>query len=233
MFRFQLFVSIRSRSGGTRQNGGMRRVSWVPFAVLSAADSVLAGSSNPLAGRARWTTKPLLMPALALRSGQIGVLGWAGLACSAVGDLALLDDSEPAFLVGLGSFLAAHACYITTFGRSGGLIGLRQEPWKAAPALGLTVWSALRLAPKAGGMRWPVTAYAVVIGSMAAVAAGTGRDSLTWGAASFCLSDLMLASAKFSGRPSATRFSLQKSAVMATYTVGQGLIITGLAKRGS
>lgn len=211
----------------------MKQASWVPFAALSTADLLLAGSANPLAGRARWATKPLLMPALALRSGQIGVLGWAGLTCSATGDLALLGDSEPAFLVGLGSFLAAHGCYIAAFRKAGGLTGLGQHPWKLLPALGLAAWSALRLAPKAGGMRWPVTGYAVVIGSMAAMAAGTGRGSLTWGAASFCLSDLLLAKAKFERKPGSKRFFWQQSAVMATYTVGQALIISGLDERGS
>ncbi len=143
-----------------------------------------------------------------------------------IGDLALLDDSDPAFIVGLGVFLAGHACYATAFAKTGGLAGLKRRPSAAIPAAALMAVGASAILPRAGALKIPVAGYIGVISTMAALAAGTGRRDAVVGAGLFALSDLLLGLAKFRESPVSPGFT--DAAVMALYTAGQAYIMRAL-----
>jgi len=85
----------------------------VVLVALAAADSFLAAAGR---GRARWLTKPLLMPVLMAGRGRPAQ---QALALGGVGDVALPGSGEAAFTAGLVSFLAGHVAWI---------IALRQRP---------------------------------------------------------------------------------------------------------
>src|SRR4051794_3570447 len=92
-----------------------RRYLAAGYVALAVCDSALAGLPGAKARRLRYLTKPALMPVLVaatpshrrdLTAAQL--LSWGG-------DVALLGNSERAFLGGLGSFLAAHVAYGASF----------------------------------------------------------------------------------------------------------------------
>ena len=120
------------------------------------------------------------------------------LALSALGDLFISSDGEPAFLGGLGSFLAAHIAYVALFwGVIGGASGL--SPLIAA-AFAIYAIAMLRwLWPHLGGMKAPVIAYVAVIYAMGVTASGAPLAlwPLTLGAALFVVSDSLLAAETF------------------------------------
>ncbi len=182
---------------------------------------VIAERGPDRRGRFRW--KPLASAAfvaLPLVAGAFGgdhdrtLAAWivAGLVLGAVGDMALMFESERAFLVGLVAFLLGHVAYV---------IGLAhvQPPgaWldgamRIAAPLALAI-SAVVLAwlwPRLGAMRVPVIAYVLVISAMLigglavsltdAAASPNARHLLTAGAALFYASDLAVAREKFVGR---------------------------------
>lgn len=136
----------------------------------------------------------------------------AGLALGAVGDVALMFESERGFLAGLVAFLLGHVAYV---------VGLAhvQPPgaWLdgtmriAAPAAVLVALVVLRwLWPRLGAMRVPVIAYVAVISTMligglavtltGGAASADARHLLTAGAVLFFASDLAVAREKFVGR---------------------------------
>ena len=97
------------------------------YVALAATDAVLAGTAGAWARRARFVTKPLLMPALAgslltssraarspLRNGTLvaEAFGWGG-------DLALLRHGPRAFATGTGSFGIGHVAYAAGFAHLG------------------------------------------------------------------------------------------------------------------
>src|ERR1700712_1376802 len=99
---------------------GRLRAAYVGLAVVDAA---LAGTPGAWAHRARFVTKPLLMPALAgslltssraarspLRNSTLTaqMLGWWG-------DLALLAHGNRAFAAGTGAFGVGHVAYAAGF----------------------------------------------------------------------------------------------------------------------
>ncbi|MEZ5778377.1 MAG: lysoplasmalogenase [Paracoccaceae bacterium] len=115
----------------------------------------------------------------------------AGLALGAVGDFFLSRRGESAFLAGMAAFALGHLAYAGAFVQSGG--------WPAVvPALALILLAASTewwLAPHAGGLRWPVRGYVLVITLMglAALALPERYLAARIGAGLFILSDLMLA----------------------------------------
>jgi uncharacterized membrane protein YhhN len=116
----------------------------------------------------------------------------AGLALSVVGDALLLSGRRPAFLAGLGVFLAAHVAYALTFA------GPAQPGAPAALVLALACAVVLRwLWPHLSGMRAPVVAYCLVISTMLWLALGVPRPEVALGAALFYLSDLAVARDRF------------------------------------
>lgn len=211
---------------------------------LAAADTYLAGRTGKAAHRARFATKPLLMPALATTT-QLAAAGKGGgllrgvqaaQALSWRGDVALLGSSRASFLTGVGAFFAAHAAYIGAFTSA-------RDPQASltdsGPKAGAAVWTAGAplMAFAAGrrdpGMRLPIGAYAGILATMFATsttisrAVPTGaRRSILAGTSLFLLSDTLLGVQKFLRKE---RSPALESAVMGTYTAGQWLIAEGAA----
>ena len=179
----------------------------------------------------RVVTKPLLGPALAAlavaespagRRPSPRLLG--ALALSTAGDVALLGESEPAFLAGMGSFLGAHGCYVSELGRLGALKSLRGSPFPVV-AYGSS-WAAgnALLGPRLGALRVPVAVYSAALVTMAAAAAGLGRRAALGGGL-YALSDGLIGL-----RTAGVRFRGQDVAVMATYVAAQYLLTSAVAR---
>ena len=225
-----------------------RRTLALGYAALAATDTVLAGSASPRVRRARLVTKPLLMPTLAaaflgspqpepsrslLRHGTV-----AAQALSGVGDTALLSKSDPAFLTGLSAFFGAHVAYTAGFASAGRPLSdtshLDGVKGAAAAFAGLgpvMSWAAGRKSPQ---LRRPVLAYAGILCSMFAASTRLdpglprqARRTLVTGTALFLASDSILATKRFLLTDPPERL---ESAVMATYTAGQGLIALGVSQ---
>lgn len=154
--------------------------------------------------RGVWLFKPLAAAAFlaaALAAGALdsgyGRILLVGLALCWLGDVLLIpDDSEPAFLAGLGSFLLGHVAYGVAFATLG--VDL---VWLGASAVGVAGLGAVVLrwlGPHLEGVfRVAVPAYVLVIGSMlvaslAAVGAGA-TPACAVGAAAFAVSDVSVA----------------------------------------
>lgn len=225
----------------------------LPSAVyvgLAIVDTVAAGNGGSTAARRlRCVVKPALMPALtaAFIRGTRGskapdhtnVLRNATTAAQAFswgGDVALLGTSKRSFLSGVGSFFGAHVAYIAAF------LSVRGEAkdydtagLKVALGIWLTTAPAMGFAAgrKDPALRVPVAAYATILSAMFATSRTLdpalppeARKALRTGTALFLISDSILAAEKFLlTKP----HPLLQSAVMATYTTGQGLIAHGVA----
>jgi uncharacterized membrane protein YhhN len=190
-------------------------------------------------------TKPLLMPLLAAyllsesrrpftRMVRV-VLG--ALAFSWLGDVLLqvarFVDADVWFLAGIGAFLVAQVLYIVAFTP---LVRAGTPPRPPLWALLYVPYGAVLvgvLAPDVGVLLVPVAVYAMAICLMAIAAAGVNAWTAV-GAASFLLSDTLLALTLFTDvlDPVAP---VREALVMSTYTLGQGLIIVGvvLAQRAA
>ncbi len=205
------------------------------YVALAAADAVLAGRSGAAARRLRYVTKPALMPVLAAASRPTAPTGiTAAQALSWGGDVALLGSGERAFLAGLGSFFGAHVAYVAALAPRGQrLTAPPTSGVKVALALWSTTTPVMALAARRQDPRLavPVAAYSTVLAAMFATAARLdpslsrhGRRTVLTGAALFLASDTILGLQKFVlGR----KVPALETAVMATYTAGQGLIAAG------
>lgn len=220
----------------------------VAYLVLAAVDSYLAGREAESARRARYVTKPLLMPTLAV-STHLATQGSADPLVRGVrlaqlfscgGDVALLGGSKRLFLTGVASFLAAHVCYIAGFGSARDPRAGLSSPGVVA---GATIWTVTApvMAVAAGRqdptLRAPIAAYSGVLSAMFATSTllrrsipRTARRRIVAGTSLFLLSDSLLATQKFL-RSGHSR--VLESAVMATYTGGQFLIAQGAAEAAS
>jgi uncharacterized membrane protein YhhN len=215
------------------------------YVALATTDTWLSGQPNRWAHRARFLTKPLLMPALAgslatnaraagspLRTStllaQVG--GWGG-------DVALLGEGTRPFLLGAGSFGLGHAAYLSGFVRHRGTSPITANPgaravagsWAAtAPVMGLLAWQRQR---ELGG---PVFGYATMLAAVVASAthldpglSPASRRLTAAGAGLFMLSDTLLGVRKFALRNPPAQL---ETAVMATYTAAQFLLSEGAAR---
>ena len=221
------------------------------YVTLAAVDTLLAGRPGPAARRARFVTKPLLMPTLlahtrlASREPTESPTADAR-ACSLLhgvevaqvfswgGDVALLGKSRGRFLAGVGSFLTAHLGYIA------GFLAVRDPQSSLSdpgPKAGIATWTitAPVMAVAAGRqdptLRAPIAVYAGVLSTMFATStlvdrafARPARRKIIAGTTLFLLSDSLLGAQKFL-RDEQSPFL--ESAVMATYTAGQLLIAEG------
>jgi alkenylglycerophosphocholine hydrolase len=125
----------------------------------------------------------------------------AGILLSAVGDVALLWDSNRAFIVGLAAFLLAHIAYVIAF------LGVAVwSPHVAVVAVFVTASSLLLLRATwkgAAGMHAATIAYAVVISAMVVSAWATVGGPIAMapaaavGAVLFYISDSSLALNRF------------------------------------
>ncbi|MFD8981729.1 lysoplasmalogenase [Streptomyces sp. NPDC059564] len=186
------------------------------FAVATAADlgALLAG----------WhlghvIAKPLLMPLLVAyvvtrRAPRLLVaallFGWCG-------DLALLFDADPAFLIGMGSFAAGHVCYLVLFGR-----GRTSPALGGAYALALVGTVALLWGDLPADLRIPVAGYSLLLTAMAYRSSALGRTAGIGGAL-FLLSDTLIAT----GVADWPQLPRPDFWIMATYLAAQYLLAAG------
>jgi uncharacterized membrane protein YhhN len=195
------------------------RVLLVCFALTAAVDllSLLAGSDL-----GHQVAKPLLMPLLAVCAGVRGaprllvvalLLGWCG-------DLALMSDADPAFLLGMASFAAGHVCYVVLFRRTARVRSARLLGAYATVLVALVVllWPGLP-----AGLRVPVAGYSVLLTAMAYGATRLGPVAALGGAL-FMLSDTLIATgvADWPQLPKADFW------IMLTYVVAQFLLVQGV-----
>lgn len=131
--------------------------------------------------------------ALQHRYGQVVL---AGLLFSVCGDMILTNTSQPAFLLGLGSFLLAHVAYITAFTLKG--LNYRWAAVAAVPVVLIAALVIIWLEPHLpDDLARPVLVYMAVIGVMVVAAFGckaAGASALVLaGALLFFVSDLSVA----------------------------------------
>ncbi|MEV7934565.1 lysoplasmalogenase [Kitasatospora sp. NPDC088264] len=199
--------------------GGFAAASATHLGAIASGASVLQNA-----------TKPALMPLLAAHS--VAAAATAGrrapkplapaLLLSAGGDVLLQLKNDTAFLAGMGSFAAAHVCYVTMFVRRGALTDRRRALVVAAAYA--TAWVAMvgQLWPDLGDLRIPVAGYSLLLASTAVTSAGLGwRTGL--GGALFLLSDTLIATqlAKWRELPG------HQFWIMATYVLAQYLLASG------
>ncbi|KAJ2851567.1 hypothetical protein IWW36_001051 [Coemansia brasiliensis] len=138
----------------------------------------------------------------------------AGLLCSTLGDIFLMAPSQSMFIPGLLSFLAAHVLYIASFEAP-----LRLS-WTAAPLAAFAASMACILWPgvtKEGiEVQLGVVVYILAITTMAFKATLTNVPMLVCGTLLFCISDAVLAYAKF-----IRLFAWSEFVVMLTYYMAQ------------
>jgi hypothetical protein len=209
---------------------------FLPYIAVSAIHVCLLGLDSPSAG----PTKLLLMPMLAVpvlvslhrireRTAQALIL--AAIVFSWLGDSAgALFPAAPEVPVMLMFFGTAHLVYITLFVRH---LAVRRMPWWALVYAAWWVAMVTFVGPHAGGLLIAVAIYGLVLGATAAFSARC-HPLVAIGGAFFLMSDTLLAFRLF---VPGSLPGWGSPAIMATYTIGQGLIIAGalfaLRKRGA
>ncbi len=194
----------------------------------------------------RYVSKPLIVVSLLIyfsmrvkRSAGGAGLFKTALLFSIIGDVALLfENRDPLFfMVGLGSFLVAHALYIGAFAGIRKMESRTQQPlplrWPWI--LGVAVYLALLLyvlTPYLGELKIPVVIYAFVLCAMLLSVVHAFRLPYSKpgiiclsGALLFVLSDSLLAINKFY-----LEFTLSGLVIMFTYAFAQYLLVTGAAR---
>ncbi|MFX0592086.1 lysoplasmalogenase [Melissospora conviva] len=211
------------------------RVALLVFAVAVAVNLTANAVDATVAVQ---ISKPLLMPALAAylwfaareKRAAVPVVVLVALAASTAGDVALLGDGTGWFLAGMVFFLGAHIAYLVAFARGGALGRLRRPPLVAVP-IGYAVATAAALTwmwpgLSAAGLAVPVAGYACALAAMATCAAAYG-PRVAVGGGLFLVSDLLIAV----GVADVATLPGPPIWVMATYTAGQFLLVTGWAAR--
>ncbi|RKE22564.1 lysoplasmalogenase [Streptomyces sp. TLI_171] len=201
----------------------------IAFAAVSAAHLLaIAVQLHPL----QYATKPALMPLLAAWVWALGRPGTPALLVPALlfgagGDILLEIGGTVAFLAGMGSFAAGHACYVTMFVKLGALADRRRA--LLAGGCYAVAWAVLIVLLWPGldaGMRIPVAFYSLLLASTAVTA-----SQINWraglGGALFLLSDTLIATdlADWKHLPA------HSFLIMLTYLVGQYLLTTGALQR--
>ncbi len=203
-------------------------------------DAGLAAAGTPWARRARWVTKPAVVPALARAHGRpVPATVRTALVGSWVGDVALLSDSDGGLLGGVGGFAAAHLAYLTAVRRFTTAPGSGRREAAVAGAYGVVLASAggvlwRRLdGPGERRLRGPVLGYAALVTGLGAAAAraglrqgGPAGRALAAGGAAFVLSDGLVALSHFGRR----RRPAVDAAVMVTYASAQALLLRALTE---
>ena len=192
----------------------MARRATVVFAALATADTLLAAAGHD---RARWLTKPLLMPVLMAGRDRPAQ---RALALGGVGDVALLGSGEIAFTAGLASFLAGHVAWIIALRQRPGGGRLRARPTLAAPYVATFGAMNAYLWRRTGQDRIPVLVYSAALLAMSLAALDSGSPRTTAGGALFLASDTLLALEKFGD----LRLPAHEGLVMATYASAQALL---------
>ncbi|WP_418059690.1 lysoplasmalogenase [Pimelobacter simplex] len=218
------------------------------YTALAATDTALAGSARPWAHRARFVTKPLLLPVLGaalaadpraarspLRTSTLAAQagGWGG-------DVLLLGRGDRAFAAGATSFGVGHLAYVAGFRRARD----RRTPLRAGRvARGFAAtWAVSGPVVAAAAARHDrrlgatVLGYSALLSGMAAAAShldpALPRDARVLSAAGgalFVASDAVLGARTFLLPDPPARL---ESVVMATYTGAQLLLAEGAARAG-
>jgi uncharacterized membrane protein YhhN len=208
----------------------------LPALIASATLAIAAAPWALNQPELAWIFKPLatllvIAHAWPRGSDQLSARHWVrlGLIWSLVGDVALLWP-EKGFLPGLVSFLLAHLAYLMAFTR-GTRLAQRWAPFGAYALVAAVVLAALWPGVPVA-LRWPVLAYVLCLGAMAAQAAvvwRAGRERgavLAAGGALFMLSDALLATNKFAGP-----LPLASLWVLSSYWAAQWCIASWLRPR--
>lgn len=210
---------------------------FAPYLVASVVHVVALAAGSPAASPTKLTLMPLLaVPILIAAITGTGtgtgtqnrqhvrtplVLLLAAVALSWLGDSAgTFFPTAPTLPLMLGFFGLAHLAYITLFWRT-----LRIRRWHLLALLFVGWWIGMLvvLGPHTGALFPAVALYGIVLGGTAALATRC-RPMILVGGVFFLASDTILAFRLFlpDAMPAWT-----SPAVMATYTVGQGLIVAG------
>ncbi|MDH6133592.1 putative membrane protein YhhN [Kitasatospora sp. MAA4] len=143
------------------------------------------------------------------------------LLASAVGDTLLQFDSEGAFLAGMGSFAAAHVCYVAMFAKQGALTDRRRTALVSAAYAAAWAVMISQLWPGLGDLKIPVAGYSLLLASTAVTSAGLGlRAGL--GGGLFLLSDTLIATRIAGWR----ELPGHEFWIMSTYVAAQYLLAT-------
>ncbi len=211
----------------------MRRALLAAYVVVAAGNVVGQLVEGDLLDQ---LTKPLLVPLLLAYflsvtgrpTTRLARATAIGLVFCWFGDLALMGGDDW-FMVGLMGFLAGQIAYCVGFRTTWQGNPIRSRKLLAAPYV---AWWAVLLAvlgPDLGGLIAPVAVYGAVLCTMAALALGVHRLAAI-GAVSFVASDSLLAATSLSDRMG---FAGDDALVMATYVVGQALIVLGVLARSA
>ncbi|MFK0022250.1 lysoplasmalogenase [Streptomyces sp. NPDC090798] len=203
------------------------RVLLVSFGVATVVDLVsLAVGFTP----GHLVAKPLLMPLLAAHAVVRGGprLLVAALLCGWGGDVLLLSDADPAFLVGMASFAAGHVCYLLLFRRPD---SPQRPPHVRGPSvwlggayvLALVVTVTLLWPDLPAGLRIPVAGYSLLLTAMAAASTRLGPVAGAGGAL-FLLSDTLIAT----GVADWPQLPRPDFWIMLTYAAAQFLLVSGV-----
>jgi uncharacterized membrane protein YhhN len=198
----------------------------------------MSTDAGRLGGWGRLLGKSLLMPAVAsplLKAPTTPPSGrvLTAQACSWVGDIALVGRSRPPFLLGLGSFLAAHLAYISAYRQRSSTPVLATAGRRRLLVAGTA--ASVAMAAVAGRkdpvVAVPVAAYGVALASMVATAAAVdadrGRSRVLGGACLFLVSDTLIGVRRFLADD---RGRALEAAIMTTYATGQWLICDGMRR---
>ena len=199
---------------------------FIPYITVSAIHVALLALESPAAGASKLLLMPLLViPVVvstrAIRSRAAVVLLLLAIVFSWLGDSAgALFTDAPEVPLMLLFFGIAHVAYIALFIRH---LGVRRMPWWALIYVGWWIAMLALLGPHTGGLLIAVAVYGLILGATAAFSARC-HPLIAVGGAFFLTSDTLLALRLF--LPGSLP-GWSNPAIMATYTIGQGLIIAG------
>ena len=179
--------------------------------------------------------KPILVPVLLYsfyasvkEKGNYKIIG--ALVFSTMGDILLIFEGRPFFILGLLSFLLAHVLYVLIFKSRVGVIKLDFYTVLCSLVIVAYYFFFMKfLWPHLGAMRIPVLAYAFVISGMLWMAlqllrsASSFRWHIVLGAMFFVVSDSLLSIQLFY-----SSFELAHFYVMFTYLLAQFLLVYGI-----
>ena len=176
--------------------------------------ALLIGLAWSLHGEGRVAGAPSLSPVI------------VALGLSLVGDVLLLNATARRFLLGLAAFLLAHLAWIWAVAE---LVGRGGTPWWLLPTVPVLVLLYGRygrhVVRHAGGQRFAVFAYVLVLVALVLLAAWKGDPVVLLGCFVFLVSDTILGH---------DRFVLERRwaplQVMVTYHLAQVLIVVGLLR---
>lgn len=203
------------------------------FGVLLAIGYLFYGQrrTTPLKVVAK-TLSVALLASLSADAGGPWLLTLALFLCAA-GDffLAIEQMDKRFFLAGLVAFLAGHVAYIVLFGALPTPQDRLPEYVLAVAGIAMTAVAlgmGRRLFAAAGELRWPVMVYSAAILVMGLTAVWNGAGFIVAGAASFMISDTILAAERFLLKPDSVYRQFAGPAVWVTYYAAQVLILLGV-----